>query len=72
MLKVTLRQAVSLSQMAADLPEVAEVTDEPFVGDVKDLYQDLGKLGGRIGAGFSLPKRFRVTFKKGTGDLIRR
>ena len=62
-LKVTLRRSVPISQMATDLPEVAEVTDEPFVGDVKDLYQDVGKLGGRIGAGFSLPKRFRVTFK---------
>ena len=62
-LKVTLRRSVAISQMATDVPEVAEVTDEPFVGEMKDLYQDVGKLGGRIGAGFSLPKRFRVTFK---------
>ena len=62
-LKVTLRLPVSLSQMATDLPEVAEVTDEPFVGDAREAYEDVGRLGGRIGAGFSLSKRFRVTFK---------
>lgn len=62
-LKVTLRRSVPISQMATDLPEVAEVTDEPFVGETKDLYKDLERLGGRLGAGFSLPNRFRVTFK---------
>ena len=62
-LKVALRQPVPLSQMVSDVPEVAEVKNEPFVGDVKDLYKDLEKLEGRLGAGLSLPKWFRVTFK---------
>ena len=62
-LKVTLRRPVPISQMATDISDVAEVTDEPFVGETKDIYKDLERLGGRLGAGFSLPKRFRVTFK---------
>ena len=57
---MTIRQPIPLSEMMTGLPVVAEVTEEPYAGDVASQ-------AGTQGAGRerSVPKRFRLVLKAG-------
>ena len=59
-MKVALPQSIPLLQMLSDLPDVAEVAEEPYTGEGLPTS---GSVGGLLGLGHTIPKRLRVTLK---------
>ncbi len=64
-LKVNIRQPIPLLQLLSELPDVAEVTQEKYVGGRDDFEGLVQSIGGKlaIGTGASLPMRFRLTLR---------
>lgn len=65
LLKSSLRTPKPLLQMLAELPYVSEVGEEPHRRGEWDMDSAVKSLGGRMSreAGFTRPRRFRVTLK---------
>ena len=61
----SIRRPIPFVKMLAELPDVAEVTEEPYVEGRGTLPSDLKSPGDmqRIGGGRTLPKRFRLALQ---------
>ena len=63
--KVTISRPIPLFQMLTELPDVAEVTEEPYTADRGTIPRTVGRPEQfAIGVGHTMPKRLRLVLKR--------
>ena len=67
LLTVSIRRPVTVEQMRAEFPEVARITSEPTAVNMSAFSDSVSSPVGtlKVGAGQSLPLRFRIVFRAG-------